>query len=91
MVEIEKESTKVEREIERCGWCGGSDREEKVYASPGDDIENPGAYHKDCFESLRIFIMLTWSDSDEPLEKRIKMANKFSGNKRMEKTKKKRK
>ncbi|HSV94645.1 MAG TPA: hypothetical protein VLH94_01535 [Spirochaetia bacterium] len=80
-----------EKEITRCGWCGQIDREDKVYASPGDDIENLGAYHKDCFESLRIFIMLTWSDSDELLEKRIKMANKFSGNKRMEKTKKKRK
>lgn len=80
-----------EKEITRCGWCGQIDREEKVYASPGDDIENPGTYHKDCFETLQMFMMLTWSESDKSVEELIKMANIFSGNKRLEKAKKKRK
>jgi len=76
---IEQESPDKEREIERCGWCGESDREEKVYASPGDDIENPHAYHRKCFEALQAFQILCWSNSDEPMEKLVKMANKIAG------------
>lgn len=84
---IEQESQNVEREVEWCRWCGMSDREEKVYASPGDDIENPKAYHKDCFESLQAFMLLIWGRSDEPLEKLMDMADRISGNTRRKKVK----
>lgn len=79
MTEIESESKNIEREIERCSWCGVEDRKEKVYASPGDDIENPKAYHKDCFRALQAFGILCWSNSDEPLEKLVEMANNIAG------------
>lgn len=89
MKEIENESTKIEREIERCGWCGESDREEKVYASPGDDIENPKPYHKKCFEALQAFGILCWSNSDEPMETLVKLANRIAGVETKKKKKKK--
>ena len=78
-MEVEKENPNKEREIERCGWCGESDYKEKVYASPGDDIENPQAYHKKCFEALQAFRILSWSNSDESMETLIKLANRIAG------------
>jgi hypothetical protein len=76
---IEQENSNIEREIERCDWCGEQDRLEKVYASPGDDIENPQAYHIKCFEALKTFMILSRSNSDEPMEILVKLANRIVG------------
>lgn len=89
MVEIEDESNIVEREIGRCSWCGELDREKKVYASPGDDIENPKAYHEKCFKALQMFMMLAWSnDENKSTEELVAMANAFTGIENKKKKKK---
>lgn len=76
---IEQENQNKEREIERCGWCGESDNKEKVYSSPGDDIENPVAFHKKCFKALQTFGMLYAMNDGETRENQIKLANKIAG------------
>jgi hypothetical protein len=75
---IEEEKT-IERELERCSWCGSIDREEKVYASPGDDIEHPKAYHKQCFEALRIYMILCMSYPEKTIKELVGMANESVG------------
>jgi len=75
---IEDEKTK-EREPERCSWCGETDRKEKVYASPGDDIENPKAYHKQCFEALRAYRTLVWNYPEKSMKEMVEMANDVAG------------
>ncbi len=76
---IEDEKLSIEREIERCDWCGEQDRVEKVYSSPGDDIENPRAFHKKCFSALKAFMMLNAMNDSETTESLVKLANKIAG------------
>jgi hypothetical protein len=76
---VEQENPNLEKEIERCGWCGEQDNKEKVYASPGDDIENPQAYHVKCFKALNTFRMFYGSNSGETVESLIELANKIAG------------
>jgi len=77
----EQEDIGVEKEITRCSWCDEQDRVKKVYACPGDDLENPRAYHKKCFEALKVFVMLVGSgyNDDEPVEELVKIANLVAG------------
>lgn len=77
---VEQENQNIERDMEKCGWCGETDREKKVYASPGDDIENPKAYHEKCFKALQMFMMLAWLNTEnKSTEELVQMANAFSG------------
>ena len=55
------------------------DERKIVYASPGDDLENPGAYHKECYEALNIFLMLSMSEPDKNQDQLVKTANKLAG------------
>jgi len=86
---VENESLNIEKEIVKCCWCDQSDDLKKVYCSPGDDIENPKAYHEDCFKALQAFGILCWSYPDEPMEKLIKIANRIAGIKEYKKKNKK--
>jgi hypothetical protein len=80
--DIEQKSTNKELESTRCSWCGFSDQEEKIYSSPGDDMENPTAYHRDCFEALKIFMFYAFQNPEDSVESLIKKANRTVGLKR---------
>ena len=62
-----------------CAWCGMVDERKKVYSSPGDDLENPEAYHEKCFEALRFFMILLVTEGEKNPDKLVKMANQLAG------------
>jgi len=76
---IEQDKEKGGNKMIQCSWCGMIDERKKVYYSPGDDLENPGAYHEECFKALNYFIILASTESDESTEQMIKLANRLAG------------
>ncbi len=83
---IEQKSTNKEVEPTRCSWCGSTDTEDKIYSTPGDDMENPKAYHRDCFEALQMFIYFAIQNPKDSLKSLMKQANVFVGLKRSKKS-----
>lgn len=63
----------------QCNWCGMVDERKKVYASPGDDLENPVPFHEKCSLALNHFIFLRSIDTDKSIEQMVTMANKLTG------------
>lgn len=62
----------------RCGWCEISDEKEKVYESPGDDLENPEPFHKECSRALKYFAILVSTETNKSTDEMIKLANRLA-------------
>jgi hypothetical protein len=62
----------------QCNWCGMVDERKKVYASPGDDLENPVPFHEKCSLALNHFKFLLLIETDKSLEQKVIMANKLA-------------
>jgi len=61
-----------------CDWCGMVDKRKKVYASPGDDLENPSSFHEECLRAFNYFTILRSMNTDKDMEDMIKLANKLA-------------
>ncbi len=62
----------------QCNWCGMVDERKKVYASPGDDLENPEPFHEDCLRAFNYFVILRSINNNKDTEDTIKLANKLA-------------
>ena len=54
------------------------DERKKVYASPGDDLENPEPFHENCLKALNYFRILVSMETEKDTEQMIKLANKLA-------------
>ncbi len=54
------------------------DERKKVYASPGDDLENLKPFHEECLKAFNYFAILRSMETDKNTEQMIKLANKLA-------------
>jgi len=54
------------------------DERKKVYASPGDDLENPNPFHEECLRAFNYFTILRSIETDKDKEDMIKLANRLA-------------
>ncbi len=74
-----KKEKKISNEVKApCDWCGMVDERKKVYASPGDDLENPSSFHEECLRAFNYFTILRSMNTDKDMEDMIKLANKLA-------------